>query len=247
LQNEAAMLRISNLTIRYPQITAIDDLSLELKNGTLYGLAGPNGAGKSSLIRALVGQIGGYEGEIRIDNYILARDRQTVKSLFGYAPENPELFPYLTGREYLQMIADIRQLADTGQTEHLLEKLGMIDVKDELISSYSHGMQQKISLAAALVGEPQNLILDEALNGLDPVSLFHAKNMLKQMAGKGKMVILSSHVLELLEEWCEEIIILDQGKVRAVYTTSQIEAIKKDTGRAFSEHFISLIQTDSAR
>jgi ABC-2 type transport system ATP-binding protein len=241
------MLRISNLTIRYPQITAIDDVSLELKNGTLYGLAGANGAGKSSLIRALVGQIASYQGSIQIDDFFLKQDRQVVKSLFGYAPENPELFPYLTGREYLQMIADIRQAADNGQPAQFLEKFGMNEVKDELINSYSHGMQQKISLAAALIGEPQNLILDEALNGLDPVSLFEAKNILKELAGKGKMVLLSSHVLELLEQWCEEIIILNQGKIEAVYTAAQIETIKKESGRAFSEHFISLIQTDSSR
>jgi ABC-2 type transport system ATP-binding protein len=241
------MLKISNLTIRYPQITAIDEVSMELKNGTLYGLAGPNGAGKSSLIRALVGQIASYKGTIQIDDFLLRQDRQAVKSRFGYAPENPELFPYLTGREYLQMIADIRQVADEGQPAQFLEQFGMNEVKDELINSYSHGMQQKISLAAALIGEPQNLILDEALNGLDPVALFEAKNALKKLAGRGKMVLLSSHVLELLEQWCEEIIILNHGKIEAIYTAAQIEAIKKESGRAFSEHFISLIHTDSSR
>ena len=239
------MLRISNLTIRYPQVTAIDKVSLELKNGTLYGLVGPNGAGKSSLIKALVGQIAGYEGNIQIDSYNLRRDRQAVKSEFGYAPENPALFPYLTGREYLQMIADIRKSTDRHQISLILEKFVLEDVKDALINSYSHGMRQKISLAASLIGEPQNLILDEALNGLDPVSLFNAKNMLHAQARNGKMVLLASHVLELLEQWCDEIIILNRGSVRAVYSAAQIRAIKNETGKPFSEHFISLIQSNS--
>ena len=236
------MLKISNLTIRYPQVTALDDVSLEFKNGTLYGLAGPNGAGKTSLIKAAVGQVVEYEGEIQYDGLFLQHDRQAIKRLFGYAPENSELFPYLSGREYLQMIADIRQCIDDGQVQRLLDDFGMTDVGNELINGYSHGMRQKISLAAALIGDPQNLILDEALNGFDPVSLYKAKNILQARAQKGKTVILSSHVLELVEQWCDVIIILHHGKIRAVYTAEQIESIKKETGKAFAEHFISLIQ-----
>jgi ABC-2 type transport system ATP-binding protein len=242
LQDEGPLLKISNLTIRYPQVTALDNVSLELKSGTIYGLVGPNGAGKSSLIKALVGQIVEYEGQIKYDDFFLHRDRQFVKSLYGYAPEDPDLFPYLSGREYLQMIAEIRKSKLSGQIKNVAADFGMSEVMDKLINGYSHGMRQKISLAAALIGEPKYLILDEALNGLDPVSLIKAKNMLQILAREGTTVLLSSHVLEMLEQWCQEIIILNEGKVLAVCTPLQIEAIKKETGKTFADHFISLIQ-----
>jgi ABC-2 type transport system ATP-binding protein len=240
------MIEISNLTIRYPQVTAINNISLKLNNSTIYGLVGPNGAGKSSLIKALALQIADFEGDIRFDDYLLRRDRQSVKSMFGYAPENPDLFPYLTGREYLQMIADIRKSPDKNQIHNLSDDFGLAEVMDDLLNGYSHGMRQKISFAAALIGEPQNLILDEALNGFDPVSLFNAKKLLQALAQKGKTVLLSSHVLEMLEQWCQEMIILSAGEVLAVYTSEQIETIKNETGKAFADHFISQIRASSA-
>ena len=166
------MLKITNLTIRYPEVIAIDDVSLELKDGILYGLVGPNGAGKSSLIKALAGLIGEYEGNIYYDQHEFKKERQKVKTMFGYAPEDPDLFPYLTGREYLTMIGEIRRWDASEQLKRFVVDFGLEDTIDELVYRYSHGMRQKISFVAALIGEPQHLILDEALNGFDPISLF---------------------------------------------------------------------------
>ncbi len=235
------MLKITNLTIRYPEVIAIDDVSLELKDGILYGLVGPNGAGKSSLIKALAGLIGEYEGNIYYDQYEFKKDRQIAKAMFGYAPEDPDLFPYLTGREYLTMIGEIRRWDASEQIKRLVVEFGLEETIDGLVYRYSHGMRQKISLAAALIGEPQHLILDEALNGFDPISLFNAKKLLKDLAGRGKLILLSSHVLELLDNWCEEIIILNQGKILAQYTLEQIRQIKSKSGKTFNEHFMDLI------
>jgi len=239
------MLKIDNLTIRYPKVLAVDNLSLELRSGIVYGLVGPNGAGKSSLIKSLVGLISAYDGEIQYDNYSLRNDRQKIKSLLGYAPEDPELFPYLTGHEYLQMISEIRKVKDSQQIEELIVGFSLEEAIDDLINRYSHGMRQKISFAAALISNPQNLILDEALNGFDPVSLFNAKKMLQNLANNGRTILLSSHVLELMEKWCQEIIIMNKGKIISIYTLEDIEAIKKKTGKAFSDHFITLIQDNS--
>jgi len=236
------MIKIDNLIIQYPEVVAVEDVSIHLQDGKIYGLVGPNGAGKSSLIKALVGLISEYEGEIRFDDFSYGKNRHHIKSLFGYAPEDPDLYPYLTGKEYLQMIADIRQVNAESQIKLFQSELGLNDVFDDLINRYSHGMRQKISFAAALIGEPKNLILDEALNGFDPISQFNAKNILLNLAENGHTILLSSHVLELVENWCQEIIILNAGKVLAEYTMEQIEDIKTRTGKIFSEHFVSLIQ-----
>ncbi len=236
------MITISNLTIRYPEVLAIDDISLELREGVIYGLVGPNGAGKSSLIKSLVGLLVEYEGEIYFDEYQRSQRPHYVKSLFGYAPEDPDLYPYLTGNEYLHMIADIRQVEANSQIIKLKTDFGLDDVFDDLINRYSHGMRQKISFAASLIGEPKNLILDEALNGFDPISQHNAKAILQELAQNGHTILLSSHILELVESWCQEIIILHVGKIVAEYSQDQIRKIKEDTGKSFNEHFVSLIQ-----
>ena len=236
------MINVSNLTIRYPEVIAINNVSIELKEGIIYGLVGPNGAGKSSLIRSLVGLLVEYEGEIHFDQVLRTQDPHHIKSLFGYAPEDPDLYPYLTGNEYLHMIADIRQVNASSQIADLQVDFGLNDVFDDLINRYSHGMRQKISFAAALIGEPKNLILDEALNGFDPISQHNAKKILLKLAQNGHTILLSSHILELVENWCQEIIILNEGKILAEYSQPQIEEIKKNTGKDFNEHFVSLIQ-----
>jgi len=238
------MLKIDNLTIRYPKILAVDNLSLDLNSGKVYGLIGPNGAGKSSLLKCLVGLISQYEGKIQYDNLILDEHRQHIKSLLGYAPEDPDLFPYLTGREYLTMISDIRKVNAAEQISDLIRAFSLEEAIDDLINRYSHGMRQKISFGAALIGNPQYLILDEALNGFDPVSLFNAKKILQAYVNGGNTVLLSSHVLELMEEWCQEIIVMNKGHIINTYTLENIEGIKKETGKNFSEHFISLIEGD---
>lgn len=236
------MIKISNLIIRYPEVTAVDNISFQLNNGLIYGLVGPNGAGKSSLIRSMVGLISEYDGDIFYDDLPLHKNRTTIKKSFGYAPEDPDLYPYLTGREYLQMISEIRQNEVKGQIDDLVLDFGLEKVIDDLINRYSHGMHQKVSLAAALISRPQNIILDEALNGFDPVSLFNAKKILKNLAGAGHTILLSSHVLELVENWCEKIIILNEGKLLAEYSLEEVEKIKRESGKSFSDHFISLVQ-----
>ena len=239
------MISITDLSIRYPQIIAVDNISLKLEDGIIYGLVGPNGAGKSSLIRALVGLLVEYDGDIQFDKYLRSSDPHIIKKLYGYAPEDPDLFPYLTGKEYLHMIADIRQVDAKLQISELCSDFGLNDVFDDLINRYSHGMRQKISFAAALIGEPKHLILDEALNGFDPISQHNAKKILLKLAKSGHTILLSSHVLELVESWCQEIIILNEGKILAKYSQKEIKDIKGRTGQDFNEHFVTLIQTQS--
>ncbi len=240
------MIQISKLTVQFPGKLAVDNASVKFENGQIYGLTGPNGAGKSSLIKAMVGLISDYDGEIKFDNLRQKEDRLKIKSLLGYGPEDPELFLYLTGREFLQMIADIRKVNAPEHISFLVSELGLDEMIDDIIAHYSHGMRQKISFAAAIIGKPAWLILDEAINGFDPVSLVRARNILKDLAKAGTTVIIASHILEMITQWCDQIIIMDKGRILAGYSRAQIEQIVRETGKSFADHFLSLILTTAS-
>jgi len=148
--------------------------------------------------------------------------------------------PYLTGREFLHLIADIRQPKNNGRDiGNLLSELGLQEMADEIIKKYSHGMRQKISLAAAIICKPKYMIFDEALNGFDPEALFNAKNIFNNLSQSGHTIILSSHVIELIKDWCNHIIIMHEGKLLADYTSEKIKAIEIE--KSFQEYFIELI------
>ncbi len=231
------MLRIENLSVSYDNKLAVDNLSIYLRTGMIYGLVGPNGAGKSTVIKTITGLLPFYAGKIYYNEYLLKKNRQQIRKLFGYAPEDPELLPYLTGREFLSMIAGLRQTADIeSQVHSLIELAGLSRKADELIKSYSHGMRQKVSLAGALIGNPPFLILDEALNGLDPVSLYNIRSYLQQRAKSGAVILLASHVLELVENWCDRVIVMHRGKLLGEFDP------KEETEKPFSEKFIELIK-----
>jgi ABC-2 type transport system ATP-binding protein len=237
------MITVKEVSIQFASVLAIDNISITLQDGTLYGIVGPNGAGKSTLIRTMVGMISEYSGEILYDGLSLEKNRQVIKEAMGYAPEDIELMPFLTGQEYLHMLADIRKIVDfKSDIKDLLEKLGLQEVKDIIIDRYSHGMRQKLSLAAALIGSPKNILLDEALNGLDPFSMFNIKNILERLANEGHIILLSSHILELIENLSHEIIILNRGKLITQLSQREIQHMKSKHGKGFNDYFIELVQ-----
>jgi len=239
------MIELKNLTVRYPSITAVDDFSFRFDAGIIYGLVGPNGAGKSTMIRAMIGQIHQYSGEVLINGQLLNRNRTLAKSLIGYAPEDTNLYPYLTAREYLSFILDIRkQVGQEERIEQTLNLLGLSDVSGEIVMRYSHGMRKKLSLAAALIADPEYIIIDEALNGLDPLTLFNVKSYLTNVSRNGKTVLLSSHILELVERWCDIILVMHCGKIRGRFTRADIETKTAQTGKSFNELFIEMIRSD---
>jgi len=236
------MIVLKNITIRYPSVLAIDDLTYEFKDGIIYGLVGPNGAGKTSLIRALVGLITEFDGQIIIGNEQSQLNRTAIKSLIGFAPEDANLFPYLTTREYLRFISDVRKVADGDQkADQLINLLGLQEVSDEIVDRYSHGMKKKLSLAGALIADPDYLILDEALNGLDPLAMHSMRKYLRQKATDGTTIILASHVLEVVENWCDMIIILNKGKIAGSYSQDEIKSWCKQNDKYFSDFFVALI------
>lgn len=203
-------IRISGLSVYYKSTPAVNNLSFEFKPGKLYGICGPNGAGKSTLLNVLAGLIPDFSGDYEIAGYSGRKDRIKIRSLIGYAPEDPELLPYLSGAEYLQMIAEIRNI-EISRVDDYLDLMSIGNKRHELMRGYSHGMRQKMSLAAALIAGPKVLLLDEALNGLDPLTLIRVKKYFQECTKSGTTILLASHVLELINEWCEEILVMHQG------------------------------------
>ena len=236
------MIQITDLTIRYPSVLAVDHISCTFDPNLIYGIVGPNGAGKTTLIQALVGLIGEFDGEILFNGKSATHNRHLIKTQLGFAPEDTSLFPYLTAREYLQFLADLKAIDQPeNQIEMLTDKLGMDDFADEIVDRYSHGMRKKLSLAGALLGHPAWLILDEALNGLDPVTMHNVRQLLKQRAESGMTILLTSHVLQLVEDWCDVIMVLNKGRIAGQFSRESIASWKAKSGKSFSDYFISLI------
>ena len=236
------MIRIEDITVQYAEKTAVANVSFTFEDGYIYGIIGPNGAGKSSLINAMVGILPGHGGKVVYDDSDLRKDARAIKFNLGYAPETTELFEYLTAREYLQMVHELKNLP-SGQNaiDLLLEQLKLGEAADQIISGYSHGMRKKAALAAALLGRPRYIILDEALNGLDPVAMHNVRNLLRSYAGQGSTILLSSHILELVENWCDYIIVMKDGRLLAIYSREDIEQLRRTGGTDFSTHFIKLV------
>ena len=218
------MIKIEKLTVIYDQITALDQVSLELPPGKIYGLIGPNGAGKSTLIKACAGLIDAYDGNIYFEGKEIRRQRSWQKERCAYAPEDVELLPYLKGREFLQLIGKIRKSSRLEEEIRLYnDMLGLSEKEEELLVDFSHGMRQKIAAAAALIGNPQYLLFDETLNGLDTPALNNLQQHVRQLAEQGKTILLSSHVLPLVRRWCDEIIVLNRGCVSGILRDSEIK------------------------
>jgi len=237
------MIKIKNLSRSFGQVKALDDFSVEIKKGELFGLIGPNGAGKSTLMKCLIGLLKPDQGEILIDGENAVENTISAKKRIGYAPEDPVLYDYLTGTEFLEFIADLRKVpreASQERTMSLLQNFGLEGKANQLVADYSHGMKQKISLAAALIAKPEILLLDEPMSALDPESIFWFKNHLQQLCESGVTVIFSSHILDTVEKICDRVGIIHRGKMVACDT---IEALRRKSGghASLEEIFMHLI------
>lgn len=221
------MIELKNISKTYDKkVLAVDNLSLAIKAGQIVGFIGPNGAGKTTAIKMLTGILKADTGSITINGYDITRDPIEAKKQFGYVSDNPNSNPKLTGLEYLNFIAtmyDVDSVKRKQNIEHYSKLLKMDQALDQRISSYSHGMKQKIMVIAVLLHDPNLLILDEPLTGLDPQSSFVLKEMMRQRAMDGKSVFFSTHVLEVAEKLCDQIAIINHGQL--IYTGT-LEALK---------------------
>ncbi len=236
------MITIRNVSKTYgkSQTKAVDDLYLQIKDGEIFGFLGPNGAGKSTTIKMLTGILAPDCGEIIIDGISLTEKPIQAKSLVGYVPDNHECYDTLRGTEYLSFIGAMYNVDKTLLAERVAKYAEMFDLTSALpnyISSYSHGMKQKLMVISALIHEPKVWILDEPLTGLDPQSAFKLKQLMREHADKGNTVFFSSHVIDVVEKVCDRIAIINKGKLVAVDT---LENVRQDANVSLESIFLSI-------
>lgn len=220
------MLEIKNYTKIYGEGNkAADNVSLTVERGDIYGFIGHNGAGKSTTIRAVVGVMDFTEGEIYIDGHSVKDESLECKKVTAYIPDNPDLYDNFTGIQYLDFIADIFGLNAADRTKRIEEYADRFEIKDslgDLISSYSHGMKQKLAIISALIHEPKLMVLDEPFVGLDPKASFTLKQIMNEMCQKGTAIFFSTHVLEVAEKLCNKAAIIKQGRIIASGTMEEL-------------------------
>lgn len=214
------MLEIKNFSKSYGNgKKAADDVNITVNSGDIFGFIGHNGAGKSTTIRAVVGVLEFEEGDIFIDGHSVKDEPMECKKVTAYIPDNPDLYENLTGMQYLYFIADIFGIGEKERKERIdlySRKLEITDALGDLISSYSHGMKQKVAIISALIHEPKLLVLDEPFVGLDPKAAFVLKEIMHDLCEKGSAVFFSTHVLDVAQKLCNRIGIIKQGKMVAI-------------------------------
>lgn len=221
------MLEIRNLSKTYKKanVKAIDNINISIEDGDIYGFIGPNGSGKSTTIKCIVGIHEFDEGSILLDGKSIKSNSMEAKSKMAYVPDNPELYEHLSGIQYINFVCNIYNVGE--ERNELIHKYAeLFDIESKLadpIKTYSHGMKQKVALIAALVHKPKLLILDEPFVGLDPKASHDLKEIMKELCQTGTMIFFSSHVLEVVEKFCNKIAIIKDGKIVASGLTDEVK------------------------
>ena len=219
------MIEVKNVTKKYGGVTAVDNISFQIKEGEIVGLLGPNGAGKSTTMNMITGYIEPTEGDIIINGYNISKRPKKAKSQIGYMPEGVPLYSELTVKEFVTYMAELKKIdkkVRKEKVEKIIEQTGLKDVEKKLTRNLSRGYKQRVSMAGALVGEPQILILDEPTVGLDPKQITEIRALIKEL-GKTHTVILSSHILSEVSQICNKVIIINKGKIVATDTPENLE------------------------
>ena len=210
------MLKIEHLTKKYDQYKAVDDLSLHIERGHIYGFIGHNGAGKTTTLKAVAGIMPFDEGEIIINGKSMKSHALECKQIMAYIPDNPDLYEYLTGIQYLNFVADVYQVSKTQREERISKYADLFELTSDLaqpISAYSHGMKQKLAIISAFIHQPQLILMDEPFVGLDPKASHLLKQLMREHCDLGGAIFFSTHVLEVAEKLCDRIAIIKQGKL----------------------------------
>jgi ABC-2 type transport system ATP-binding protein len=243
MSDPTTLIETRNLVKKYGDKLAVNDVSFDVQAGEVFGFLGPNGAGKTTTIKIIVGLLRPTAGTVKVAGYDVQAQPLLAKAASGYVPDTPNLYAKLTGRELLRFVGDLYNL-DHPQTarrvDELLRTFDLNAAADDTIDSYSHGMQQKASLAAALMHDPRVLVLDEPTVGLDPKSARLIKDILRQMADRGAAVFLSTHILEIAERMCDRIGIIDKGSLVAVGTMQELRTLNKSGETSLEDIFLSL-------
>jgi ABC-2 type transport system ATP-binding protein len=236
------MLEVRGLTKSYSSLPAVQDVSFSIAPGQILGCLGPNGAGKSTTVKMLIGLLQPSRGQVLFRGFDIHSDLVAYRKQLGYVPEEPNLYPYLSGREYLEMVAILRGMGRVQRDRkisNLLQLFSLHSNRDASIASYSKGMRQRILLIAALLDNPALLIFDEPLSGLDVVSALIFKNLIRRLGESSKAVFYCSHVLEVVEKVCSHLLILRGGRVVAYEAAADLPRFRKEA--SLEETFAHLV------
>ena len=232
------MLRIEHLSKVYGEKKAVDDLSLHILPGEIYGFIGHNGAGKTTTIKACCGILQYDSGEVYVDGVSMKESPLLCKSKLAYIPDNPDLYEFMTGIQFLNFVADIFKVSSTVRQEKIRRYADAFELTGDLgqtISSYSHGMKQKLAIISALIHDPRLIIMDEPFVGLDPKASHLLKGMMREICDEGGAIFFSTHVLEVAEKLCDKVAIIKGGKL---IQSGTMEEVKGDT--SLEEVFLEL-------
>lgn len=242
------MIEISSVSKSYNrgQVKAVNNLSLNVRDGEIFGFLGPNGAGKTTLIKMITGILNADEGHIKINGVDIRDNPLKAKMQFGFVPDDPNIFARLSGLEYLNFMADIYKVSSehsASRMQSLLERFDMSNAAGDLIQTYSHGMKQKIVVIGALLHDPPVWILDEPMTGLDPRSSFDLKEMMREHANAGKTVFFSTHVLDVAEKICDRLAIINKGQLILCGSMQEIREQAHDN-QSLENLFLELTDND---
>jgi ABC-2 type transport system ATP-binding protein len=237
------MISIQNITKRYQGIKALENLSLTIPQGCLFGFIGPNGAGKTTTIRILAGILLPDAGRVEIAGINLSTHPEKAKQKIGFIPDRPYLYEKLTGNEFLKFCADIYQVGPENfiaARDRYLSLFAMHEYADHLIESYSHGMKQRLVMASALIHDPAIIIVDEPMVGLDPAAIRLVKKLFRDLADHGKTVFMSTHTLEIAESICDRVAIIHRGSILTQGTVAELQARAGDSHDRLEDLFLDL-------
>ena len=223
------MLRIENLTKKYGNKVAVDNISLHIESGEIYGFIGHNGAGKTTTIKAAIGILDFDQGNIYIDGKSIKSKPLECKKKIAYVPDNPDLYEYMTGIQYLNFISDIYKVNSENRKQRIKKYAQLFDIEKDLnesISSYSHGMKQKLAIISAWVHNPKLVIMDEPFVGLDPIASHNLKQMMRELCEDGGAIFFSTHVLEVAEKLCDKVAIIKDGHLIKSGTMEEVKGDK---------------------
>lgn len=241
------MIEIKNVSQSYSKNEkVIENMSLKIEDGTIFGFIGPNGAGKTTTIEMITGVLKIDEGDILIDGKSIIKEPIEAKKQFGFVPDSPDAFEKLTGIEYLNFIGDVYNVPQKERFEKvkdLANKFGIFNSLKDRIQSYSHGMKQKLIIISVLLYNPKNWILDEPMTGLDPKASYILKDLMKEHSRKGNTVFFSTHVLEVAEKICDKIAVIDNGKIIFVGTCDELKERTKNNS-SLEESFLKIVEKE---
>jgi ABC-2 type transport system ATP-binding protein len=245
-----AMIQIKGLTKRYGTFTAVDGIDLEVPRGQILGFLGPNGAGKTTTLRMIAGILKPTAGTVRIGGIDISQDPAAAKAMMGFIPDRPFIYEKLTGGEFLRFVAGLYgQSGDAVERRmtELLELFDLIEWKDELVESYSHGMRQKLIISSAFLHRPEVIVVDEPMVGLDPKAARILKDLFGEYVHRGHTIMMSTHTMEVAESVCDRIAIIHGGRIRAAGTMQELHDTVQAGARGLEELFLRLTGDNAAR